>query len=343
MIYNHKTIYKAFAKIARKSSIEIIDKKVLVTPYRLSVHNLNTEVSVLTPNTWTVSGSGVLPLDIVKEALGAATVTINFDGEKFAANIDGRDFSGPCRLADDYPQENVDGFTYSGCVGASSVSSVLDFVSDDIMRPPMQGVYIGEEVVATNGHILRHRNDSYQGRPFILRADAAAAMVQFWGGFKTRETKFGVSFHKNRVLLCSGLVQINSAVIDETYPNYKAVIPQDNDRTVTVRSDDFARAVKAVKPSMSKSYRGVELVFNHGQMIVTAKDQDRGTRSDVKVRVIDSHNVPTGYRIGFDGKYLETVFSNVHSEDFSFALSGPNRAAIISDEILLMPIMLKDE
>lgn len=342
MNYNNKTIYKALCKIARKSKIDIIDKKILLSSLSMTACDLETYLNIVTPDHWKVDGAGVVSLELIKTALNAKEVSVFFDGEKYTATIDGKTSSGPCLFWKDFPEEKLEGFTFAGSVGASSVSSVLDFVGNDIFRPAMNGVYIGEHVVATNGHYMRYRNDDYAGKPFILRKEAADALVQFWGGFKTPETRFTVQLNSHgRVLLSNGRVEINSATINETYPNYSAVIPRDNAGELTIRLDDFKDAVKAVKSSCSKTVNAVELTCNHGALIVTGKDDDIGTRSDVTVRTIASELIPSGFRIGFNAKYLETVFSNVHCDDVTFKISEPNRAAVINGDILLMPVMLQ--
>lgn len=341
MKYDNKTILKALKKISRKKTFPIVDRTVFLNASQITATDLDTFITVQTPETWTVNGDGVVPLDLISRAMASRSVEITFNGEKYTAVLDGKTSAGPCRLAEDFPTYETDGFQFLGKVGASSIASVLDFVSKDEYRYAMTGVYIGEKIVATNGHFLRHRFDGYDGAPFILRAEAAAAMSQFWGGFKGPETTWSVRMKSGRVMLTAGSVEINSATINETYPNYGAVIPKDVPSSVTIKTAELLEALKSVKPSVSKSRNAVEFAYQDGKIILTAKDDDVGARSDVAVPVIGSKNIASGYRMGFNLGYLETVSSNVHSDALTFEVSQPNRAAVINGDILLMPVMLQ--
>ena len=53
-------------------------------------------------------------------------------------------------------------------------------------------------------------------------------------------------FSATHVEFQSGTTTILSRLIDERYPNYEAVIPRENDKTLTISKDAMLRSVKRV-------------------------------------------------------------------------------------------------
>jgi DNA polymerase-3 subunit beta len=340
MNYNNKTILKALTISSKYKGLDIVHKMVNLERGIMIATDLTTFTTVTIPRTWKISGTGVVPLDVIKRALSCTVVSFDFNAETNMARveIDGQIITVPYRDSRDFPEMPAEDWKYQGELGASGVASVLDFIGKDDLRPAMMGVYVGEHIVGTNGHILRYRNHDYAGTPFILNAVTASVLTQFWGGFNGPELFYAVLKYGDWLVIHKGAVMVYSRAINETYPRYMSVIPDyAGVPSVTVNREELYKAVKAVTPSASKVTKVIALETGSNAIMVTGQDIDTGTRSDVS---IDARNtVEIGYRIGFNAKYLETVCSNVNSEEITFKLDSPNRAGLVGD-MLIMPIDL---
>jgi DNA polymerase-3 subunit beta len=143
-----------------------------------------------------------------------------------------------------------------------------------------------------------------------------------------------------------GNARILARLIDETYPNYEAVIPDENDRLLTVNREDMLNAVKRVGIYSSSMTNQIRLAIESDQIEISAEDVERSSEAEEVVRCdYDSDDMT----IGFNSEYLTEVLSNVDTEEVVFQLSSPNRAGIVvpreqkEDEsilMLIMPVML---
>jgi len=334
------TTVNSIKKVSKKSALYIIDKKVLITPRAIIASDFETYFQCDTPTQWTVNGSGVISLEVLENLKNVKSVEINFNASPAYIAFPGRkivlnDLEDPKQFPEietDYNTEK------SGKINAEQVAGVLDFLCKDDLRPAMCGAYIGADIVGTNAHILRWSKSEYSGTPFILpRAGvelikANLKNVKFWNVEQT----------KDHVFLSADSLKISCLKIDETYPNYLSVIPKDNDGLIQINKKQLSQTLKGLKSSMNKHTQQVTITANNAELInVTAVDIDRKTEAaqDLTANVESLEN---GFKIGFNAKYLETVCSNVNSDIFSISLSTPNRAGIVNDEILVMPVMLNN-
>ena len=228
-------------------------------------------------------------------------------------------------------------------------------VSKDALRPAMMGVYfqIGEtegRAVATDGHRLVKLEMAAMTAEAPLSFIVPEKAMTLVGrvaedGFCTvtvDEGHVGFSFENARVL---------ARLIDEAYPNYEAVIPDANEKTLTVDRAAMLAAVKRVGLYSSSMTNQIRLEIGADTVKISAEDIERS--SEAHETVLCDFEDPSGagepMTIGFNAVYLTEVLSNLDAEDVVFALSTPNRAGIVTPQeqqegeemlMLIMPVML---
>lgn len=335
----NKTAFNAIKKVAkRRRTLPIIDRTALVTPTCITATDLDVYIKIDTPSNWHVSGSGVLSLDVLASMADALRVEITFHDGTADVNVNGRQFTADAMDARDFPDTADDGkFETTGKVAGADVSAVLDFVSDDDLRPALNGVYISDHIVATNGHILRFRRSGYSGVPFILRSVAGEVMRVYYKAAKGRADYWNVALEREHVRLQRDGVTLYARLILETYPDWRAVVPKYNERWLSVGADNVKRALKDLKPCIP-AHKRVVFEMEPGNVVVSA-DSETGRSGSVKVpATVDGF--PSAFRIGYSAGYLDKIASNVDAKTLTFQIDAPNRAAIINDEILLMPVII---
>jgi len=279
----------------------------------------------------------VVSLDILQNTAGAKSVQIDFETGAGVFNIDGRTFRSSVVPAYDFPEipDTVNMLSDGQLIG-NDVAGVLDFLSKDDLRPAMQGAYIGTDIVGTNGHILRYIKSNYAGAPFILTragVEIVKASLKNLETWKVKQDKFNVCLYANGV-------QIIARKIQETYPNYSAVIPKDNAGLITLDKKQLQSTLKSLDSVVNKNTKQVELkAIDAGAVEITGRDVDLNTESTQELSANVS-GLESAFRIGFNSKYLQTVCSNIAGDSITMQLSTPNRAGVINDEILIMPVML---
>lgn len=223
-------------------------------------------------------------------------------------------------------------------------------VSKDALRPAMMGIYFqispnGGRTVATDGHRLVKMDLAQlvadEAINFIVPEKAlnlagrvasdAECTVAVGGGY------VDFNFGDSRVL---------ARLIDETYPNYEAVIPLDNDRRLVADRVALLAAVKRVGLYSSTMTHQIRLSLSPGEIEVSAEDLERSSEAHETVRCEYDSEAMT---IGFNASYLTEVLSNLDANEVVFEFSSPNRAGVVTplDQadneemlMLIMPVML---
>jgi DNA polymerase-3 subunit beta len=139
---------------------------------------------------------------------------------------------------------------------------------------------------------------------------------------------------------------ILARLIDESYPNYEAVIPLENDNRMVVSRDAMLAAVRRVGLYSSSMTNQIRLAVDHDKVEISAEDIERASEAHEVVRC-DYRGEPIV--IGFNSVYLTEVLSHIDADEAVFEFSSPNRAGVVTPEtqqngehmlMLIMPVML---
>lgn len=223
-------------------------------------------------------------------------------------------------------------------------------VSTDDLRPAMMGVYfqIGEQeskIVATDGHRLVKmiRKDLVSSTPmnFIIPEKALNLVGKTLEGKKCI-----ISVTSDHVQFKSDSTTFITRLINETYPNYEAVIPRDNEKRMIVDKHELLATVRRVSVFSSTNTRQIRISLKMNVVEIQAEDIDMSSEA--------KEAVPCEYEgepmtIGFNARYLGDVITNVEGDTLAFEFSTPNRAGVVrpaeEDDnqemlMLVMPVML---
>ena len=223
-------------------------------------------------------------------------------------------------------------------------------VSKDALRPAMMGIYFQIEAeetkaVATDGHRLVRLTlkglTSEAPLSFIVPEKALGLAARI-----ASDEDCTISVDGGHVGLDFGGSRVVARLIDETYPNYEAVIPVENDRRLTVSRTAMLAAVKRVGLYSSSMTNQIRLAIEKDKVEVSAEDIERS--SEARETVLCEYDSEP-MTIGFNAVYLNEVLSNVDADDVVFEFSSPNRAGVVTPQeqaegedvlMLIMPVML---
>ena len=223
-------------------------------------------------------------------------------------------------------------------------------VSKDALRPAMMGIYFqiktdNGRLVATDGHRLvrltLNNVSSESPAQFIVPEKAMALAAKVATG-----SSCSVSVDDSYASFDFGICRVLARLIDETYPNYEAVIPVENDKKLTVDRTAMLAAVKRVGLYSSTMTNQIRLSIASEKVEISAEDIERSSEAHETISAdYDSEDMV----IGFNSMYLTEVLSHINADEVVLELSSPNRAGIVTpfqqhdDEellMLIMPVML---
>jgi len=238
----------------------------------------------------------------------------------------------------------------NGALVKRAIQKTSFAVSKDALRPAMMGIYfqIGQEkgrAVSTDGHRLvrltLREMTSTEPLNFIVpeKAMGLAARVAD-GGTCT------IILDGGHAGFDFGDAKVIARLIDEAYPNYEAVIPQENNKILHIHRSSFLAAVRRVGLYSSSMTNQVRLSIDADEVTISAEDIERASEARETVRCEYSAEPMV---IGFNAVYLTEVLNNLDADEVEIAFSSPNRAGIVrpreqnrGEEILMliMPVML---
>lgn len=225
-------------------------------------------------------------------------------------------------------------------------------VSKDALRPAMMGVYFQvrpehTRVVATDGHrLVKLVLDGIRSEPaadFVVPEKALALTARAAGN---EEGACTLRVGSGYVAFDFGSVRIMGRLIDEQYPNYEAVIPEENEKRLTVGRDALLAAVRRVALYSSTMTHQIRMKLESSRLTISAEDIERA--SEARETVLCEYDAEP-LEIGFNSVYLQEVLSNVDGEDVVMEFSSPNRAGVVTPAdqpdgeemlMLIMPVML---
>jgi len=256
----------------------------------------------------------------------------------------------------DYPElPEIDGkheITTEGNLLRRAISKTSFAVSKDALRPAMMGVFFQAgpdetKAVATDGHRLVRLTLPTLTAKEEIKFIVPEKATKLAGRVVEDDEICTIAVDEGHVSFEFGNSRVLARLIDESYPNYQAVIPKENEKRLTINREDMLNAVKRVGLYSSSMTNQIRLEVAADAVTISAEDVERSSEAE---EVIPCDFDSDDMQIGFNSEYLTEVLSNVASEEVVFELSSPNRAGIVvpidqeDDEeilMLIMPVMLK--
>ena len=258
--------------------------------------------------------------------------------------------------ASDFPRipdtTSENSFTMEAGTLSSSISQTIFASGNDELRLSLTGVYVqlyndNAVFVATDANRLVkvERSDV---KPevetnFILPKKALNLLKS---NLPQDDTETKVDFNDSNAFFSFGDVRLICRLIDERYPDYKAVIPTDNPNKLSVNRQDFLSSVKRISIFGNKTTNQINIKITGSELTIYAEDLDL---SNEAVERLGCDYSGEDMEIGFNSKLLIEMLQNISTPDIIIELSTPSRAGNIlpTDNIdnenllmLIMPMMI---
>jgi DNA polymerase-3 subunit beta len=220
-------------------------------------------------------------------------------------------------------------------------------VSSDELRPAMMGVLLQSKegslrAVATDGHRLvrlihKAATEAALAKDIVIPAKAllviGKSMEQGESVITVSDTHIRFAFDSSNLV---------SRLIDESYPNYESVIPQENDKVMVVAREDLIGSVRRVALYASATTHQIRFDISKDSLEVSAQDIDFGGEAKETMKC---EYRGADFEIGFNATYLIDMLTHLESNEVQFKFSTATRAGIITpvpisgDEDVMMLVM----
>ena len=236
----------------------------------------------------------------------------------------------------------------------SAIEKTIFCTADDELRPVMNGIFFDiapdkVTLVATDAHrLVRYTNTSVSGgveSNFILPKKPASLLKNVLG---KEEGDVQISYGSKNASFVFGSTTVVCRQIEGRFPNYNAVIPQNNQNIVTVDRQTMVNACKRVAVFANNGTAMLRLALSENSIKISAQDIDFSTAAE---ETISCSYEGTPMAIGFKAPFMIDILASIASTEVQLKLADPARAGLIlpaeNEEnedvlMLLMPMLLND-
>jgi DNA polymerase-3 subunit beta len=236
------------------------------------------------------------------------------------------------------------------------INSTFFAISDDDLRPVMNGIFIELKseyttFVASDSHkLVRYRRlevKSDTESSFIL-AKKPADLIRNILPRVDEDVK--VEFDSKNAVFELGAFTVICRLIEGNFPDYEAVVPNNNDKRVEISRETLHNTIRRVSLFSNEASKLVKFYFHENQAEISAQDIDFSISAYEQIPCMyDGEAI----KIGFKSTFLLEILQNLPSQEVAITMSDPKRAALLfptNDEdenedilMLVMPMMLDEE
>ena len=118
-----------------------------------------------------------------------------------------------------------------------------------------------------------------------------------------------------------------SKVIDGKFPDYRKVVPTQNDKILTVSSKDFINSIERVASVSIDRKEGVKLVINKDNIQLSVNSANSGEGNEKIKADFNSENL----NISFNSKYLIDIASEIEDKKLKINFKDSVSPVLIED------------
>ena len=307
-----------------------------------------------------VASGAKLLLETLKE-FPEQPLTFAIDEANFSINITSENgvYSFVGANGNEYPEMPLDGeqvgrIELPAEVLLDAINRTIFCTADDELRPVMNGIYfdILEDrivLVATDAHrLVRYTNTSVSAptpMSFILPKKPANLLRSV---LAKEDGNVVIVFGQKNARFEFGQTLVVCRQIEGRFPNYNAVIPQNNQNKVVVDRQTFVNACKRVAVFANTGTSLLKLALSENQIKISSQDIDFSTSAE---ETIACSYTGAAMAIGFKAPFLVEILNAITCDEVMLELADPARAGLIlpveNEEnqdvlTLLMPMLLND-
>ena len=298
--------------------------------------------------------------------LRSGTVKFAQKGEKVTLSCGSARMTQNTMNVEEYPAlkvlEEVNGLDMEATLLIEMVNETSYSVSRDETRPALMGINWeitpdSLTLVATDAHRLArsHRTMDWtvkETRSMIVDTAGLRHLPRIVGGSKDDADESGnitVFLGENQLSFRCGKTVLHARLLEGPFPDYNAVIPQDNDKDVTVDKSDLSQAVRRVSIMADRITSQIRVGVESGRMELSARGAD-GAKSEDEIAISYEGDA---MEIGFNYSYLQDILKNIKADTVVLSMRDAQSAALIKPVTedgeetgllcLLMPLRLAGE
>ena len=207
----------------------------------------------------------------------------------------------------------------------------------------INGVFLGTEVVATDGHRMAVIRRKLGFNNILVPLDFVNLILKLRNRDDGNTFQAGCS--KNMIFIKSEDLILFGRLIDAEFPDYSQVIPHDSSRYALMERKGLIQAIKRNMLMSGKNYE-MKFEFNPCCLIISSFTPDLGDASEeMEIEYRSETDKNNSFAIGINGKYLLDLLEVLEGEKVGIKI-GTELSPIMAEEgdfiHILMPLRLTE-
>ena len=304
----------------------------------------------------TITTSAQMLYDIVRKLPENVKVELLSEkNDRLGIKASSSSFALNCLPAEDFPSISQEEFKFTFSLETNDLIRLIDktsfAMSLEETRYYLNGIYLhavkdaeGEKLrtVSTDGHRLSRVDmnipEGANEIPGVIVP--RKTIMEIRKLLEDHSDIINLSLSDNKIKLSFSNVILTSKLLDGTFPDYSRVIPEQNDKTVTISNQLLSEAVDRVSTVSTDKTRAIKVNISKGNLIISATNPDKGSASESLDVIYDGEEV----EIGFNSKYVLDVARQIKGNEIIIKLSDSVSPTLVYDKddkgvlFVLMPM-----
>ena len=287
--------------------------------------------------------SAAILYDILRKISSESDLSFELKSEnKLSLKSDNSDFNLLCLPINNFPTFSDEfegqGISLNNQKFLKLLNKTKIAISNDDTRHYLNGIFLhlteahGRNFltgVATDSHRLSSSSleieNSENFLPLIL---PRKTVYQLCSLLAESNEKLSMQTSENKIKFSLGNIKLISKVIDGKFPDYKKVVPANNDKSLTVLSKDFINSIERVTSVSLDRKEGVKLAINKENIQLSVNSANSGEGNEIIKASFNSNDL----NISFNSKYLIDIASEVEDKNLKMNLKDSVSPVLIEDE-----------
>ena len=286
--------------------------------------------------------SAAILYDILRKI--SSNSELNFDlktENKLSLKSDNSDFNLLCLPTDNFPTfaDEFDGseILLDNKKFLKLLNKTKIAISNDDTRHYLNGIFLHLTKAHSRNFLTGVATDSHRlssSSCEIENVDSFSSLIlprktafQLCSLLTESNEKLSMQTSENKIKFTLGSMKLISKVIDGKFPDYKKVVPVNNQKSLVVPSRDFIDSIERVASVSLDRREGVKLAINKESIQLSVNSANSGEGNEIIKANFNSDDL----NISFNSKYLIDIASEVEDKNLKMNLKDSVSPVLIED------------
>ena len=298
------------------------------------------DVKVLKEGSTTTSAA--ILYDILRKISSNSELKFDLKTEnKLSLKSDNSDFNLLCLPIDNFPTFNDEFEHQEITINKEKFLKLLNktkiAISNDDTRHYLNGIFLHLTEAHGRNFLTGVATDSHRLSSSSIEIDDPGSFSSLICPRKTvfqlcslltdSPGKLSMQTSENKIKFIIGNIKLVSKVIDGKFPDYRKVVPTNNDKSLIVSSNEFISSIERVTSVSLDGKEGVKLAISKDTVQLSVNSANSGDGNEI----IKANFNSGALSISFNSKYLIDIASEVNDKSIKMNLKDAISPVLIED------------